>query len=217
MAGKRAPHFAHAPGADCATGAETAVHLAAKQIIETQKFLFFPKLVASAEEDDPIVGVCTASRTLFPDGRRRLAQVEVEKAVASIRPDLIVHTEHFGTVAIEIAVTHFVDEAKQSAFVDLGLSVVEVNLSTMREVTFALLEKLLLDSCEHSQWLHHSSSESAQNELRHELHVAVQDSRARYAAKVAARHQARKERLEQEDLKHAGGRANVSGLLYEQK
>ncbi|MBD8531690.1 MULTISPECIES: hypothetical protein [unclassified Massilia] len=198
MAGKRAPHFAHAPGADCATGAETAVHLAAKQIIETQKFFFFPKLVVSAEEDDPIVGVCTASRTLFPDGRRRLAQVEVETAVASIRPDLIVHTEHFGTVAIEIAVTHFVDEAKQSAFVDLGLSVVEVNLSTMREVTFALLEKLLLDSCEHSQWLHHSSSESAQNELRHELHVAVQDSRARYAAKVAARHRARKERLEQE-------------------
>lgn len=198
MAGKRAPHFAHAPGADCATGAETAIHLAAKQIIEARKFFFFPKLVASVEEDDPLLGIYTASRTLFREGRRRLAGVDVEQTVASIRPDLIVHAEHFGTVAIEIAVTHFVDETKQSAFIDLGLSVVEVNLSTMREVTFSVLEQLLLESCKQSEWLHHPSLESAQNELSQELHVALEDARARYSAKEAVRQQVRKERLAQE-------------------
>lgn len=198
ISGKRVPHFAHAPGADCAAGAETAIHLAAKQIIEARKFFFFPELVASVEEHDPLLGIRTASRTLFREGRRRLARVDVEQAVASIRPDLIVHVEHLGTVAIEIAVTHFVDEAKQTAFIDLGLSVVEVNLSTMREVTFAVLEKLLLDGCEHSEWLYHSSLKSVQIELRHKLHVAIEDARARYVAKEASRQQAHKERLEQE-------------------
>lgn len=198
MSGKRAPHFAHAPGADCATGTETAIHLAAKQIINARKVFFFPELVAHVDEDDPLLGTRTASRTLFREGRRRLARVDVEQAVASIRPDLIVHVEHVGTVAIEIAVTHFVDEAKQSAFIDLGLSVVEINLSTMREATFAALEKLLLDGCEYSQWLHHRSLESVQTQLRQDLQVTMQDARARYVAKEAARQQERKERLERE-------------------
>ena len=194
LGGKRAPHFAHAPGADCAVGAETAIHLAAKQIIETRKLFFFPKLIASAEIDDAIVGVRSASRILRPDGRRRLSHVDVEQAVASIRPDLIVHSEDIGTVAIEIAVTHFVDEVKRSVFSDLGLAVVEVDLSAMREVTFSLLEKLLLDSCEHSEWVHHPAVAPAQNELHQQLCAAMEDSRARYAL----RQQRLKERLAQE-------------------
>lgn len=193
-AGKRAPHFAHAPGADCAIGAETSIHLAAKQIIATRKVFFFPQLVASVEVDDPISGICTASRALFRDERHRLAQVDVEQAISSIRPDLIVQAERFGTVAIEIAVTHFVDEAKKSAFVHLGLAVVEVNLSAMREATFAGLESLLLDSCNHSAWIHHPLLEAAETELREELHIALEDSRARHIAQQ----QARKERLAQE-------------------
>lgn len=192
--GKRAPHFAHAPGADCAVGAETAIHLAAKQIIETRKLFFFPKLIASVEIDDAIVGVRAASRILRPDGRRRLFHVDVEQAVASIRPDLIVHSEDVGTVAIEIAVTHFVDEVKRSVFADQGLAVVEVDLSAMREVTFSALEKLLLDSCEHSEWVHHPAVAPAQNELHQQLCAAVEECRARYAA----RQQRLKERVAQE-------------------
>lgn len=194
LGGKRAPHFAHAPGADCAVGAETAIHLAAKQIIESRKLFFFPKLIASAEIDDAIVGVRAASRILRPDGRRRLSHVDVEQAVASIRPDLIVHSEDVGTVAIEIAVTHFVDEVKRSVFADLGLAVVEVDLSAMREVTFSVLEKLLLDSCEHSEWVHHPAVAPAQDELHQQLCAAIEDSRVRYAL----RQQRLKERLAQE-------------------
>lgn len=193
-AGKRAPHFAHAPGADCAIGAETAIHLAAKQIIAARKVFFFPQLVASVEEDDPISGICTASRTLFRNERDKLLQVDVEQAVSSIRPDLIVQAEKFGTVAIEIAVTHFVDEAKKSAFVNLGLAVVEVNLAAMREATFAGLEALLLDSCNHSAWIHHPSSDAAERELREQLHIALKDSRNRHIAQQKAR----KERLAQQ-------------------
>ena len=40
MAGKIAPHFAHAPGADCALGYETALHLAAKQLIADRGTLY---------------------------------------------------------------------------------------------------------------------------------------------------------------------------------
>lgn len=47
MSGKRAPHFAHAPGSDCTTGVETALHLAAKQLIEARAVLAFPELIAS--------------------------------------------------------------------------------------------------------------------------------------------------------------------------
>lgn len=47
MPGKRAPHSAHAPGSDCATGFETALHLAAKRLIEACGVLAFPELIAS--------------------------------------------------------------------------------------------------------------------------------------------------------------------------
>lgn len=38
--GHKTPHFSHDSGADCANGLETAVHLAAKQLIEQEKLLF---------------------------------------------------------------------------------------------------------------------------------------------------------------------------------
>src|SRR5690606_16189950 len=50
----RIPHFAHAPGAECAVGLETSLHLAAKQIIEQERSHFVPALRATLDIKDAL-------------------------------------------------------------------------------------------------------------------------------------------------------------------
>lgn len=196
LSGKRVPHFAHAPGADCAAGAETAIHLAAKQIIEARRTFYFPELVASVEEIDAMSVTHRLSKLLSEAGRRDLAQVQVEAEVSSIRPDLLVDVDGFGQVAIEIAVTHFTELPKKGVFASLGLAAIEVDLSAIRDASFAVLEKLLCDACEKSVWLWHPELASAERELRKDLHPTL--------ARAQEQHEAsRKEWRERRAQEHA--------------
>jgi hypothetical protein len=110
MSGKRAPHFAHAPGFDCATGFETALHLAAKQLIEARGMLAFPELVASIKVIDDMGHVHKPQRQLVAAGLRSLSSVVLEQSLGAIRPDVRVDAKGLGPVLVEVAVTHFVDE-----------------------------------------------------------------------------------------------------------
>jgi len=98
MSGKRAPHFHHAPGSNCATGYETALHLAAKQLIEARAVLAFPELVASLKIVDDTGHFHKPERQLVAAGSRRLKSVVLEERLAQIRPDIRVDAEGLATV-----------------------------------------------------------------------------------------------------------------------
>lgn len=174
--GKRAPHFAHAPGADCASATETSIHLAAKQLIHDRKSFFFPALIASVEITDAMGVVHRPSRTVWAADRRELLNVELERTVTSIRPDVLVDLAGFGKVAIEIAVTHFTDESKTETLRELGLAAVEVDLSGVRDATFEVLEALLLSDGGAGTWLYHPAMETAEASLLAELEPALAEA-----------------------------------------
>jgi hypothetical protein len=176
-AGKLTPHFAHAPGAACVSATETSIHLAAKQLIYDRKLFFFPALIASVEVIDAMAAIHRASRTVWVSACRELLHVELEQAVASIRPDVLVDLAGFGKIAIEIAVTHFADEGKKATLRGLGLAAVEVDLSDVRDATFEVLEALLFDGGSAASWLHHPAVEAAEASLLEEIEPALAEAR----------------------------------------
>lgn len=204
MAGKRAPHFAHTAGSDCASGYETAVHLAAKQLIEARRMLMFPALATSIAITDATGHVHTPSKQLAASGRRTLTEVAVEETLGQIRPDVRVEATELGTVLVEVAVTHFVDQTKLARIATLGYGAIEIDLSKVRDATFAALETALFDDPTRTKWLYHPAIPDAQEGLlqsiQGDLRVA-EELAARWAARQAEEEEA--ERQKQAELQLA--------------
>ncbi|WP_070401286.1 hypothetical protein [Hydrogenophaga sp. PML113] len=157
-------NFAHHRGASCALGFETAVHLAAKQLVADRMALYLPEVRVNVPgvADD---GDLFAQPSLFaPAGVSRLQAVRVEASVGEIRPDLVV-TLGGRDVLVEIAVTHFVDALKLRRVKDLRVAAVEINVSAAREMNFAALEAALFTSEQKSQWLCHPERDAEQERL----------------------------------------------------
>jgi hypothetical protein len=201
MSGKRAPHFAHAPGSDCVTGYETALHLAAKQLIEARAVLAFPELVASLKIVDDTGQVHEPERQLVTAGRRPLKSVVLEERLGQIRPDIRVDAEGLGAVLVEVAVTHFVDERKLQQIAQEGIPAIEIDLSKFRDATFASLEKALFDDPRCTKWLHHSDVANAKRDLQESIQWLL-DAATKNAEAWARTHAAREkaERAEQAAL-----------------
>lgn len=147
------PHFAHAPGEDCARGYETAIHLAAKQLIAERMTIALPPLDWRAPSG---WGAGEREPERLADSMLvELSNVRVEHWMDSMRPDLV--ATHRGTdLLIEIAVTHFVEPGKASKIEALGLPAIELDISASRQaVGFATLEKLLFTTPSLGQWIFH--------------------------------------------------------------
>jgi hypothetical protein len=163
--GRVASNFAHHAGADCASGFETAVHLAAKRLIADRMTLFLPSVVARV----PGTGIRGKDHgrevLLAPAGVRNLDDVRVEEDFGPIRPDLVVAIEG-QEVLVEIAVTHFVDEAKLAFIQAIGLPALEIDLSELRAMNFEALENALFTDSQKAQWLWHPEREQERARLQ---------------------------------------------------
>lgn len=163
--GRVVSHFAHDAGADCATGFETAIHRAAKQLIADRMELFLPVVVARA----PGIGVSgrdfSRGRVLRPAGVSSLNAVRVEEKLGAIKPDLIV-TLGRQEVLVEIAVTSFVKNVKLTRIQALEMPAVEIDLSKERRMTFEALESALFTNAQQAEWVWHPERESEKSRLQ---------------------------------------------------
>jgi hypothetical protein len=58
-------------------------------------------------------------------------------------------------VLVEVAVTHFVDERKLWQIKQQEVAAIEIDLSMLRDATFAALETALFDDPSRTSWLYH--------------------------------------------------------------
>ncbi len=156
--GRVASNFAHYASDGCASGFETAVHRAAKQLISSRLELFLPGVLARAPELGYRGEACNRQKLLSPAGLRYLQAVRIEEGLGRIRPDLIVEIEQ-QDVLVEIAVTHFVDDVKLARIQELGVPAVEIDVSALREMSFAALENALFTDAQKSRWVWHPGRE----------------------------------------------------------
>jgi len=139
-------HFAHGKSSMCGRAVETALHFAAKEILERRKEIRVPPVFVPA-------GAGYGRRfRLYEEQIVRFDRVQLEKKLDNIVPDVII--ELMGRkMIVEIAVTHFIDEAKHKKLRQLDISTLEVDLSKVnRQISLADLEEILIDGLENKKW-----------------------------------------------------------------
>lgn len=149
----RAWHFAHATSEDCPHGAESALHLAAKQVIERTKGIQLPALRVRREVflDDGRRGEHTSEQ---PSVWVDFNDVRLEQPVGTRRPDVVGYQSQT-LYLIEIAVSHFVGEDKASNLAALGMPAIEIDLAkhSRESWTWETLEEAVIFGVTAKSWL----------------------------------------------------------------
>ncbi len=126
-------HFAHNSNASCAYAEQTAVHLIAKDIIETNG-VFLPKVeLIKTVGDIPINQYDFIKRKDITKTGQWVVfdSVKLEKKIDNVIPDIL--AQYRGVIIlIEIAVTHFIDKAKLEKLKQLGLPCLEIDANHLR-------------------------------------------------------------------------------------
>lgn len=198
-------HFAHAADSDCATGYETALHLAAKDIIERRKEIMLPPVKIFKTSSwphglsyrlDKYTDEFTSSEAMIlaNEHKYQVDNVLLESRLGRIIPDVVVHISAIPLI-IEIKVTHAVDKAKLRHIKKLKTSAIEIDLSKIpRDINIPSLESLIIDASEHKKWLYNrvavrkaaelqkeAWSEFKQKKRRRQEHERVQAERQQRA------------------------------------
>lgn len=146
-------HFAHHRELDCPHAAETALHLAAKQILARRREIALPAVhLGDGAADAP------RGPRLAEAARVTLDAVRLECRAGEVVPDVI------GWVAerdlyIEVRVTHAVDEVKRDKVAGRGVSTVEIDLSDLpRDATAAQIERRVVDGAQGKSWVFNAAA-----------------------------------------------------------
>ena len=118
----RAWHFAHASGRSCSYGLETSLHLEAKEILSEAGAIHLPSVRAEfpfSWKDS----IC-----VVPHMPEEIVSVELEKRCGNVVPDVVVRTAAGYELFVEIAVTHYIDDAKLEKLEALGVPTLEMDL-----------------------------------------------------------------------------------------
>lgn len=120
-------HFAHQSNTDCKYAYETTLHLLAKNIIKDTKLI----------------------PTINPDGTISMEiadTIELEKRIGDIVPDIYACING-KNIAIEIYVTHKIDDVKYGKIQEYGLTTFEVDLSKIEVMDAEYIKNLLISHC----------------------------------------------------------------------
>lgn len=152
-------HFAHYQTKECAYGLETALHMAAKEILNRHKVITIPPEQTFIGEFQRIPTMLNAQKNLQFD------KVYLEKRLENIIPDIIIEING-KPIMIEIYVNHRIDEEKLKKIKKLNISTIEINLSKYdRQLSMADLEIEVLYNIENKKWIYNSNIHSFQYKI----------------------------------------------------
>jgi hypothetical protein len=145
-------HFAHAVSAACEGALESSLHAAAKQIITALGFVWLPRSLAGI------------GRTKFV-----FARCETEKARNKIRPDLTLYTKGGKPLAIEVCVTHEIDDTKEKYVRSQKLACIEYDLGDLpRDLTYAELNRRFVEDEVFGEWVFNEKAEALEEQRAEE-------------------------------------------------
>ncbi len=149
-------HFAHALGADCAHGTETALHKAAKQIILETHELLLPSISITAQALGKYSGRLYFAETSLPERLQHFDRIQLEQPIGGIIPDILGQVGEL-KILIEIAVTHPVGDDKLMTIKQLGFPAIEISLDLEKHTgwNWKKLSDEVLRNTENRHWLHH--------------------------------------------------------------
>jgi hypothetical protein len=152
------PYFGHKGGVDCAGSAMTALHKAAQQLIVERGRLPLPPLRVVAKKMHSKFGPFTEVKDFFEGQEWRLTNACKEVRTSNGRiVDVGGVDPQVGNVAVEVRVTHAVDEEKANDIAASGLPCIEIDLSKLlgQPLTMASLSGHLFCSLDDRYWIYH--------------------------------------------------------------
>ena len=139
-------HFSHYAADSCSTALETALHLAAKEVLKVANRIALPAVIVDFASGFRVIEIAE-SKTYQIDS------VHAEKKMGNIVPDLILEISGH-QLLVEIFVTHSVDNEKLRRINELGISTIEIDLSSApRDLPMKALSELILDGVDNKKWL----------------------------------------------------------------
>lgn len=163
-------HFAHTPGTDCEHGAESALHHAAKAVLERAGGLQIPgvEIRQTYRHPDGRYGegnACQDARWIALDNLQVEVRLDVPGHAEHIQPDVMGYSDG-RLFLIEVAVTHFVDFDKYLKLKALNLPALEIDLSAWHRETWDwdALEAAIIGDVANKQWLVFPEREKLQAE-----------------------------------------------------
>lgn len=172
---KQAHHFAHYnAGVSCKHVAETNAHIWAKDVLEREKRLVIPAVIAEHGEN---------THEVSPAKIYEFAHARLEKRLGTIVPDVMLETASGAQLIVEVRVTHASEEAKLETLHRENLSAIEIDLRHFRTSSDrqAVEEALLTDAPR--EWLSNAKQAKFDEHLRNRLEAAE----ARKATEAEAR------------------------------
>jgi len=182
---KKQHHFRHKNFRECKGGLESAIHLAAKQMIMEKKQITLPKYVLTVSARDSKGLKHTEDKIFLPDTKIiYFDSVQDEKDLHGMRADILA-SKGSNLMMIEIYYRHKVDDQKIEKIKNANISAIEINLSYLMPENVKDLEAfwLYINDSKHVQWLHNAKAQiKIYPELVNRLAVKIQGGERKYDA-----------------------------------
>ena len=173
----RAWYFSHASGAECVGGAETALHLAAKQLILAHRSVALPPLVVNFNRLHPRFGLFERSKTAdLPEKVWRLNEARAESRIGTYIADIAGHLDDGTEVIVEVKVRHAVEPEKAKYLRASHVPCIEIDLLPLLEEESLTLQELawhVVECVTNRSWVSNSDYAVIEAELLAEYQAWV--------------------------------------------
>lgn len=173
---EKVAHFAHHAAEACSSGYESALHLAAKQVLLQHREIFVPSIAAQKRLYDEATGLSATVTKVIPAKLVTLDAVEEEsRDFEGIIPDIVASVKG-KLLFIEIAVTHYVEDLKLEKLRQLGIPTLEIDLSDSPELpTLDEIEKMVIHDVINRMWLINPRRQQLQEQVDAEAQKTLED------------------------------------------
>lgn len=155
---KTAHHFAHYKTKSCSTAVETALHWSAKNILAESLKICLPATEVHFNTFRKPFELVKSDYLHFDD-------VHLEQPLDDTVPDVLLEKKG-RKLALEIKVSHEVDEEKADYLKKRGISVLEIDLSKEpRDITPSNLQDIIVDEIENKEWIHNQRARQYHDRL----------------------------------------------------
>lgn len=179
---KNQHHFKHATFIECEGGLESAIHLAAKQIIMERKQIRLPEYIITKEVLDSKGKIHPERKTIVEKGKViSFDSVREEQEIREMRADILAIARNH-TLIIEIFYRHKVDDLKIEKIKEANISTIEIDLSDLTPDDVKDWEAFwsCINDPNRVQWLHNARAAIESVELEKQLRKKLQKIEKKY-------------------------------------
>ena len=170
-------HFSHV-GQACGSGAETAIHLMAKQILAQERNIKLPAMVVELSAVDALGDVAVVRTTLVAAQHVYYSSVSVEVTLGNQRPDALAMCDDGAEHRVEVFVRHAVDSTKAKELEALDVVCYEICLNNLpSDISVEALRSAVIATPERVRWLSYTGISEARLQLAVELEQVLAAAR----------------------------------------